>query len=327
MCLQEDLRRAGVAPGTIERVDGRHDGGELRRAAGRLGRCGATVRAVRFDVAGRSRMPRLVRAGEPGTDQLHDVLRAPRVADRSGGTSCAGWCGRFTGRNDGSRARPARRSPRRCDRFSRMFRRRSLRRRARVIRRLGIWGRDPVLPRAGYDRLLSSLVSGGWSIPARRLPSRWITVSPRRWSRKALPESGDCGRLGVMSELPLARPSFDDVPPARRRNLAAVAGEAYDAGTARAAVVVSAWATGSGCTGAICRGRRISCWQAGARSSRCAAASGIGIPIRRAAMRCCLRCARTGGRRSWRATWRETNATWPRCGTRDGPCWCCGSAR
>jgi hypothetical protein len=30
---------------------------------------------------------------------------------------------------------------------------------------LGIWGRDPILPRAGYDRLLSSLVSGGFVYP------------------------------------------------------------------------------------------------------------------------------------------------------------------
>jgi NitT/TauT family transport system substrate-binding protein len=30
---------------------------------------------------------------------------------------------------------------------------------------LGIWGRDPVLPRAGYDRLLASLVSGGFVAP------------------------------------------------------------------------------------------------------------------------------------------------------------------
>ena len=30
---------------------------------------------------------------------------------------------------------------------------------------LGIWGRDPILPRAVYDRLLSSLVSGGFVAP------------------------------------------------------------------------------------------------------------------------------------------------------------------
>jgi len=30
---------------------------------------------------------------------------------------------------------------------------------------LGIWGRDPILPRAGYDRLLASLVSGGFVSP------------------------------------------------------------------------------------------------------------------------------------------------------------------
>jgi NitT/TauT family transport system substrate-binding protein len=30
---------------------------------------------------------------------------------------------------------------------------------------LGIWGTDPVLPRGGYDRLLSGLVSGGFVSP------------------------------------------------------------------------------------------------------------------------------------------------------------------
>ncbi len=30
---------------------------------------------------------------------------------------------------------------------------------------LGIWGNSPVLPRAGYDRLLASLVSGGFVNP------------------------------------------------------------------------------------------------------------------------------------------------------------------
>lgn len=30
---------------------------------------------------------------------------------------------------------------------------------------LDIWGSDPVLPRAGYDRLLSSLASGGFVNP------------------------------------------------------------------------------------------------------------------------------------------------------------------
>jgi len=30
---------------------------------------------------------------------------------------------------------------------------------------LGVWGRDPVLPRAGYDRLLAGLVSVGFVRP------------------------------------------------------------------------------------------------------------------------------------------------------------------
>jgi hypothetical protein len=29
-------------------------------------------------------------------------------------------------------------------------------------RALGVWGRDPILPRAGYERLAAGLVSGGF---------------------------------------------------------------------------------------------------------------------------------------------------------------------
>ena len=39
---------------------------------------------------------------------------------------------------------------------------------AAVCRRykaLGVWGHDPVLPRAGYDRLLAGMVSGGFVSP------------------------------------------------------------------------------------------------------------------------------------------------------------------
>ena len=32
-------------------------------------------------------------------------------------------------------------------------------------KRLGIWGSTPILPRAGYDRLLAGLVSGGFVNP------------------------------------------------------------------------------------------------------------------------------------------------------------------
>ena len=37
-----------------------------------------------------------------------------------------------------------------------------LRRAVTRYRRLGIWGRDPVLPRAGYERLKDGLISGGF---------------------------------------------------------------------------------------------------------------------------------------------------------------------
>ncbi len=52
MCLQEDLRRAGIASVASDARGGPDDGGECRRAAPRRGGCGAGVRAVRRGVAG-----------------------------------------------------------------------------------------------------------------------------------------------------------------------------------------------------------------------------------------------------------------------------------
>ena len=80
MCLQEDLRRAGVAPGTVNGADSpteRWPRIACRVAGGRGGRPMQVFEAVRFDSGGRSRMPcvRVVlRAGEPGTDELYDIL-------------------------------------------------------------------------------------------------------------------------------------------------------------------------------------------------------------------------------------------------------------
>ncbi len=59
----------------------------------------------------------------------------------------------------------ARRSPTRSRRSSRTCRGHCVAAACARYKALGIWGADPVLPRDGYDRLLASLVSGGFVSP------------------------------------------------------------------------------------------------------------------------------------------------------------------
>ena len=80
-------------------------------------------------------------------EELHGMVRAIYRTLK--------WVARWT----------ARRSPLRSLGFSRMCRRPCWQPRAGGTRRWGFGARDPVLPRAGYDRLLSRLVSGGFVSP------------------------------------------------------------------------------------------------------------------------------------------------------------------
>jgi NitT/TauT family transport system substrate-binding protein len=164
MCLQEDLRRAGVAPGTIDRVSDRT----------MAENCAALV-AGSVDVvqvfepfvstlladhgcfvwyAQASRGPTsyttfYARRGAltARRDELRRMVRAIAksqrwVADATGGAIAEAVSGYFPN------VPPAILSAA-CEHY----------------KQLEIWGRDPILPRAGYDRLLSSLVSGGFVDP------------------------------------------------------------------------------------------------------------------------------------------------------------------
>ena len=164
MCLQEDLRRAGVAPGTIDRVG---DGTMAENCAALLA---GTVDVVQlFEpfvstlladhgchvwYAQASRGPtsyttfyaRRAMLTER-RDELRRMVRAIYKTQR--------WVAGATGSAIAEAVRPY--FPdvppgilaAACSRYQ----------------ALGIWGSDPMLPRAGYDRLLSSLVSGGFVDP------------------------------------------------------------------------------------------------------------------------------------------------------------------
>ena len=175
MCLQEDLRRAGVAPGSIDRV-----------ADGTMAENCAALLAGNVDVV-----------------QLFEPFVSSLVTDHG----CHVWYAQAS-RGPTSYTTFYTRRPLLTQR------RDELRRMVRAIYRtqqwvaaasaaaiaeavqayfpdvppailtaacgryqaLGIWGSNPVLPRAGYDRLLSSLVSGGLVNPALHLRSRWTTA-------------------------------------------------------------------------------------------------------------------------------------------------------
>jgi NitT/TauT family transport system substrate-binding protein len=164
MCLQEDLRRAGVAPGTIERVG---NGTMAENCAALLA---GTVDVVQlfepfvstlladhachvwYAQAGRGPTSYTTFYARRGTlsarrDELRRMVRAIYqtqrwVADASG-AAIAQAVGTFFPDVPPAILAAA------CARY----------------KVLGIWGTDPVLPRAGYDRLLSSLVSGGFVDP------------------------------------------------------------------------------------------------------------------------------------------------------------------
>ena len=64
-----------------------------------------------------------------------------------------------TARRNGCTPADPRQSPMRCSHFSRRCRPRCCRPPWRAIKTLGIWGRNPILPRDGYDRLRAGLIS------------------------------------------------------------------------------------------------------------------------------------------------------------------------
>ena len=164
MCLQEDLRRAGVAPGTIDRV------GDRTMAENCAALLAGSVDVVQvfepfastlladhgcsvwFAQAGRGPTSYTTFYARRGVltarrDELHRMVRAIYKSQQwvSGATGVAiaeAVSGYFPNVPPAIVADA-------CARY----------------KVLGIWGRDPILPRVGYDRLLSSLVSGGFVDP------------------------------------------------------------------------------------------------------------------------------------------------------------------
>ena len=164
MCLQEDLRRAGIPPGRLH-----------RRADGTMADNVAALRRGELDV---------VQVFEPFVAAL-ETEGAGHVWYAAAGRGPTSYTTFYTRRQMLVSRR---------DELRRMVRaiHRTLKWVARVdgaaiaaaiagffpdvpqpvlaaacarYQALGIWGRDPVLPRIGYDRLLSGLVSGGFVSP------------------------------------------------------------------------------------------------------------------------------------------------------------------
>lgn len=164
MCLQEDLRRAGVAPAKLNRVSDRSmtdnvaalrrgeldvvqvfepfaatleadGGGNVWYAAARRGPTSYTTFYTRRGSLcdRREELLGMVRA-------IYRTLKWVAQADGAAiGDAIAGFFPDVPPTLLGAA----------CSRY----------------KTLGIWGTDPVLPRAGYDRLLSGLVSGGFVSP------------------------------------------------------------------------------------------------------------------------------------------------------------------
>lgn len=163
LCLQHDLRLAGVDPAALDRVADRgmaanvaalrrgeldvvqvfqpfaeeliEDGFHVCYAAADRGLCSYTVFYARAGVIARKRkeLGGMVRAM---VRTLHWVAQATPA-------EIAGAMAGYFGDVPRSRLEAA------CGRYQ----------------ALGIWGRDPVLPRAGYERLVAGMESGGFVDP------------------------------------------------------------------------------------------------------------------------------------------------------------------
>jgi NitT/TauT family transport system substrate-binding protein len=164
MCLQEDLRRAGLAPARLDRISDRTMADNV--AALRRGELDAVqvfepfAAALEADGAGHIWYAAARRGPTSYTtfyttramlrdrrDELLGMVRAIyrtlRWVARVDGAAIADAIAGFF-----PDVPPALRTAA-CTRY----------------KALGIWGADPLLPRSGYDRLLSGLVSGGFVSP------------------------------------------------------------------------------------------------------------------------------------------------------------------
>ena len=164
LCLQEDLRRAGIAPSTLTRVADATmaaNAGALRRGdvdvvqvfepfastllaegTGHLWYAQASRGLTSYTTLYTRRRLRVARQ-----EELHRMVRAiyrtqKWVATAEGAAIAAAIAGYF-------QDVPAATLIAACERY----------------KSLGIWAADPRLPRAGYNRLLASLVSGGFVAP------------------------------------------------------------------------------------------------------------------------------------------------------------------
>jgi len=164
MCLQEDLRRAGVDPGSVNRVPNASMAANVAALlrgdldvvqvfepfASMLTESGAGF--VWYAAADRgptsyttfyTRRGLLVSRRDELTRMVRAMYRTQQwVAGADGAAIAAAVAAYFPDV-------PAVILEAACTRY----------------KALGIWARDPILPRAGYDRLLASLVSGGFVHP------------------------------------------------------------------------------------------------------------------------------------------------------------------
>ena len=80
LCLQDDLRRAGVDPATLNRISGPTHGRQRGGAARRHARCGAAVPALCRGADRLGRRPCVVRRRGPRPHRLHHAGDAPPAA-------------------------------------------------------------------------------------------------------------------------------------------------------------------------------------------------------------------------------------------------------
>ena len=160
MCLQHDLRLAGLDPDRVARIADRSMADNV--AALETGAVDVVQVFEPFasllESKGAGHV--WVRRRASRADLLHDFLRAASHAPRPARRASANGARHRPHGTVGWRASARSRSPVRLRPIFPTCRAPSSKGPARATRGSEIWGRSPVLPREGYERLHASLVSG-----------------------------------------------------------------------------------------------------------------------------------------------------------------------
>jgi NitT/TauT family transport system substrate-binding protein len=184
LCLQEDLRQAGVDPARLDRITDRSMAENLNALTEGWIEAAQFFEPVVEEALASSKGHLWYAASARGRTSYTAFVTTRRAGSLAISDPYCAWSEQSSGHSNGSILSLRRR-------LSRPFPRSSQRSTSAcwpppspVTSRSRVWGRDPVLPEDGFDRLRRSLVSGGFI----RRPTSCTACADNRLALRVLSE-------------------------------------------------------------------------------------------------------------------------------------------